>query len=148
MKKTKLLAFSLFVLFTTMSGFSQVYNTNVKQEREEVFTADERDNIQVWFKEQTDNLGLNAEKRRAYENVLVQNLNTMYHITDKDKKYSDEELKSKFDEQVMKINKEVESILTKEQYNKHQKSLQRIQKAFHNRVDGNTKKIIDLDEQE
>lgn len=53
MKKSKTIAFILFIFCAGLSSYAQEYNTN-KKEREEVFTADERDNIQIWFQEQAE----------------------------------------------------------------------------------------------
>ena len=116
------LFYTLILLFLCFSISSQTL-TEKQKEREknkvEIYTPDEKDNIQRWFYEATNKLELSETVRSEYNRILSDIVFDIRRLNDKDKDYSKTEIDTKFDALVKKANKEVKDILTKEQYSMH-----------------------------
>ncbi len=116
------LFYTLLLLFLCFSISSQTM-TEKQKEREknkvEIYTPDEKDNIQRWFYEATNMLELSETVRSEYSRILTDILFDIRRLNDKDKDYSKTEIDTKFDALVKKANKEVKDIITKEQYSMH-----------------------------
>jgi len=125
------LIYTLLMFLVCFSISSQ--NLTEKQKEHEknkvdIYSADEKDNIQRWFYEETNKLGLSEAKRAEYNRILSDNIFDIRRLNDKDKDYSQTERDTKFDILVKKTNKEVKSILTEEQYIMHLKHFEKLVK--------------------
>ena len=110
-----------FVLFA-ISVKSQTL-TEKQKEREknkvDIYSSEEKDNLQRWFYEQTNMLGLSESVRDNYEGIISDNVFDMRRLNDKDSGNSQEEIISKFNKLVNKTNASVKPLLTDDQYTKH-----------------------------
>ncbi|WP_271764772.1 hypothetical protein [Aquimarina algiphila] len=124
------------LLFFCISVFSQTQEEK-QAEREknkvEIFTSGEKDNLQFFFKEQVDKMKLTEDLRDDYYGIILYYTNKMRRIGDKNKGYTEAEIKTKFDAMVIKLNDEVKEILTKEQYPMHRESFSKIVTSVYNR---------------
>lgn len=135
MKIIHTLLLALIMSASTFS-FAQVQQKQSKKPvRIDVFTPGEKDQIQFWFHEQSDSLKLNTDQYNTYTNVILTNLTTIYHLTDRDKNFSIPEIKKRLGSIINKINKQSKPILDAQQYNEHLVTMGRLEKAFNNRLD-------------
>jgi len=122
MKLTYTLAFTLIGLFTCITVSGQTL-TEKQKEREknkvEIYTSDEKDNIQMWFYNKTNEMNLSKPVRDQYNQIITDNIFDMRRLNDKDKDYTQDEINIKFDKLVEKTNASVKPILTNEQYEMH-----------------------------
>lgn len=135
---TLLLTVMFVGVSTTTFAQSKLKNTK-KSTKIDVFTPEEKDNIQVWFLERTDELKLNSKQNEEYTKVLLSNLNALFHLTDTDKNYSISEIKDKMDNIFIKINKESKPIMSLKQYETHLLTLERLEGFYKNRLNNPSK---------
>lgn len=85
----------------------------------EIFTLEERDNIQMWVQEEVEKMGLSEEEISEYNNILLYYLGKIRRFDDKDKGNSKEEILQKLDQIIIKQNADVKEVLSEEQYKMH-----------------------------
>ncbi|WP_053977847.1 hypothetical protein [Mangrovimonas xylaniphaga] len=118
-------------------------NTLTPKEKErmankvEVFTPDERDNIQMWFYEQTNKLGLSESTRNTYASILSDHIYELGRLTDKDKNYDQAEILSKIEEDKTKVNAKIKPLLTESQYQQHLEHYNRVLDVYIKRIKEN-----------
>lgn len=140
---TLLFMFMLSSISTTVfaqdKNLSQNKNTTKKISKIDVFTPEEKDEIQFWFIEQTDSLNLKPSVKVAYGKVIESNLNAIFHLTDPEKNYSVSEIKDKLDEIFVKINKEAKSLMDNDQYEKHLVTMELMENGYKYRLNNPSK---------
>lgn len=128
------------LLAGSISGVAQVkHQKSKKSVKIDVFTPDEKDQIQFWFNEQRDSLKLNYKQKEEYTAVIVRNLNAVYHLTDSNKGYSVSEIKDKLNKIFDKIHAESKAIMDNGQYQEHLVNMERIHRVYENRLDNPSK---------
>jgi hypothetical protein len=90
-----------------------------EENKVEIFSVKERDNVQLWSQEEVSKMGLSEEERSKYSNTILHYLSKMRRLDDKDMGYSKEEMIKEMDELVVKQNAELKEWLTEEQYKMH-----------------------------
>ena len=90
-----------------------------EENKVEIFTLEERDNIQMWVQEEVEKMGLSEEEISEYNNILLYYLGKIGRFDDKDKGNSKEEILQKLDQLIIKQNADVKEILSEEQYKMH-----------------------------
>lgn len=121
--------FVLAFLLLTSSSFSQ-QTTNKQKESEQrkvnIFTSEEKDNLQVFYTQQVDKMKLSEDKREAYYNILLFHTHQMSRLDDKDKDYTDAEITEKFNSSQDRMNEKMKLLLTPEQYVMHLEAFSKI----------------------
>jgi hypothetical protein len=100
-----------------------------------IFTPEERANLQLWFYEQTQLMGLTEKTDIEYERIFYTYIYQMSRLNDKDKDYCDEEMNDLFEQLVDKMNVEMKQLLTKEQYIQHLENFGEITRSVYRRMD-------------
>ncbi len=121
------LTFSL-ILVTTL-GFSQKMSQKQKereQNKVNIHTSKENDNLQRFYAEEVDKMGLSDEKREEYYNILLSHTYDMSRLDDKDKDYTETEITEKFNAVIDKMNIKMKELLTPEQYVMHLETFSKI----------------------
>lgn len=90
-----------------------------EENKVEIFSVKERDNVQLWSQEEVSKMGFSEEERSKYSNTILHYLSKMRRLDDKDMGYSKEEMIKEMDELVVKQNAELKEWLTEEQYKMH-----------------------------
>ena len=90
-----------------------------EENKVEIFTLEERDNIQMWVQEEVEKMGLSEEEINEYNNILLYYLGKLRRFDDKDKGNSKEEVLKKMDQLIIKQNADIKEILSEEQYEMH-----------------------------
>jgi hypothetical protein len=134
MKRIKTIFIALF-LIAFSNAFAQDNKTNEEtKEKVALFTSAEKDNIQMWFYERVNEMSLTEATREQYYSIILYYSVKMGRLNDPKKGYTKDEVKTRFDSYVFKINDEVKLILTEEQYNEHQKNYGEIVKNISNKL--------------
>jgi hypothetical protein len=116
-----LVFFPALVLFVwgTESVQAQTAPSDKKDNKVEIFTDEERDNLQIWFYNETKSAIPEQEIRDEYYSVVLYYVVKMKRLNDKDKGLSKDKVYSEYLKLQKKQNKEVKKILNNAQYAKH-----------------------------
>ncbi len=124
------------LFITSLSIFSQTQEEKLQERQQnkvEIFTSNEKDNLQVFFEEQVNKMKLTENLRDDYYGIVLYYTNKMGRIGDKNKGYTASEIKTKFDAMVIQLNDEIKEVLTTEQYQIHRESFGKIVTSVYNR---------------
>ena len=105
-----------------------------EENKVEIFTLEERDNIQNWVQEEVEKMGLSEEEISEYNNILLYYLGKIRRFDDKDKGNSKEEILQKLDQLIIKQNADVKEILSEEQYIMHLEFYDKMTLMMENRI--------------
>ena len=116
MKKLKYLLLLSFV-FTFSNIQSQEYT---KAERKvQIFTPDEKDNLQMWFHRERYKMEFTEEELDQYYSVIFYYIAKISRLDDLDKGYTKEEFKVELNKLLDKQNIDLQEMLTAERYEIH-----------------------------
>lgn len=120
-KTTYLFCIVLLMSIGIQAQNSQLSRKQIEREKNkvEIFTPEERDNIQRWFYEQTNSMKLTEEVRSEYSGTLVYYTYDMRRLNDKDQNRTHEEVLADFVKLYDRANEAVRPLLTDEQYKLH-----------------------------
>ena len=91
-----------------------------KEERKvEIFSSEEKDNLQLWFNDEVKRMDLNEEEMSQYSSIIVYYVAKIARLDDKDKDYSPERFKKELNSLLARQDKELEDLLTPEQFEIH-----------------------------
>ncbi|TXG39228.1 hypothetical protein [Seonamhaeicola maritimus] len=120
---------ALSLILVTINGFSQ-QKTQEQKEREknkvELYTPEEKDNLQNFYAEEVNKMKLSEEIKSEYYNILLFYTHSMSRLDDKDKDYTQEEISGKFNILHFKMNEKMKALLTPEQYVIHLETFNKI----------------------
>lgn len=131
MKTFKLIFVSIFVLtFNTVFGQSQK-ELDREKNKVEIFTVEERANLQLLFYERTKAMNLSEDVEEEYYRYLLHYVYDMQRLNDKDKDFTNEEMKSELSKLVTKMNSKIKPILREDQFKLHKKNWNNIMKVVY-----------------
>ncbi|MGB5428285.1 hypothetical protein [Eudoraea sp.] len=91
-----------------------------KEERKvEIFSSEEKDNLQLWFQDEAKRMDLNEEEMSQYSSIIVYYVAKIARLDDKDKGYSPERFKKELNSLLAKQDEELKELLTPEQFEIH-----------------------------
>ncbi|WP_297706452.1 hypothetical protein [uncultured Eudoraea sp.] len=91
-----------------------------KEERKvEIFSSEEKDNLQLWFQDEAKRMDLNEEEMSQYSSIIVYYVAKIARLDDKDKDYSPERFKKELNSLLAKQDEELKELLTPEQFEIH-----------------------------
>ena len=108
---------SLFWLACTLTAYAQ--QGSKEDMKVKIFTAEERDNLQLWYHEEIQRMGLTEEKDSQYNSILIYYIAKISRLDDKDQDLSKAEFKERLDEYLKKQDADLREILTDEQFTIH-----------------------------
>ena len=85
----------------------------------QIFTHEERDNLQLWYNEELQRMDLSEEKESQYNSILFYYIAKITRLDDKDQDLSKEEFMAKLNEYLDKQDQDLKEILTEEQFAIH-----------------------------
>ena len=92
-----------------------------KEERKvQIFTYEEKANLQNWFNEEIQRMELTEEQAAQYNSIIVYYIAKISRLDDKDKDYSKEQFKKELNKLLKKQDAELKEILSPEQFEIHQ----------------------------
>ena len=105
------------ILFCAASADAQEMS---KEERKvQIFTYEEKANLQNWFHEEIKRMDLTEEQSAQYNSILVYYVAKIARLDDKDKDYTKEEFKVELSKLLDKQDAELKEILSQEQFEVH-----------------------------
>jgi len=122
--------FMISVSAQTLTPKEKEYEENKVQ----IFTVNERDNLINWFIERSKLMKLTEDKEDEYTTVLLFYYVKMGRLDDKDKGNTKEEIIQKMDILLKKQDKEIKEILTQQQYEIHLENYGKFIKSIKNRI--------------
>ncbi len=122
-----------FFLFFSYSAFAQTQKTT----QTELFSNVERDSLQMWFYDRATVMGLKDDKREEFYNIVLYHTYKMRALEKKEKGYTPEEIRSKFEALITKQNTEVKAILDEKQYRYYLETYDKLLEDVYKRKDWN-----------
>ncbi len=137
MKITLIIAITSIILLFSISVNAQELTAKQKEyekNKVEIFTVKERDNLQYWIQQEFAKMNLSEEKEDEYINILISFKAKIGRLVDKDKDYSKEEILQEIDKLISTQNKAVKNILSKEEYDMHLETYDKLLLSIKNRI--------------
>jgi hypothetical protein len=117
MTKLKYFLLILLLVLTFPNIYAQEYTT--AERRVQIFTPDEKDNLQMWFHNEIYKMEFTEEELDEYYAVIFYYVAKISRLDDLDKGYTKEEFKVELDKFLVKQEVELKEMLTEERYNLH-----------------------------
>ena len=115
--KLKYFYLILSLVFTLPNLYAQEYT---KAERKvQIFTPEEKDNLQMWFHREIYKLEFTEEELDEYYAVIFYYIAKISRLDDLDKGYTEEEFKEELNKYLKKQDADLKEMLTEERYNIH-----------------------------
>jgi len=107
----------ILVLLITLGTASAWAQSGTKEANKvEIFTYEEKANLQNWFQEEIKSMELTQETEAQYSSIITYYISKIARLDDKDQDYSKEEFKAKLNEYLVKQDKDLIEILSPEQF--------------------------------
>ncbi len=91
-----------------------------KEERKvQIFTYEEKANLQNWFNEEVKRMDLSEEAEAQYNSIIVYYIAKISRLDDKDQEFTKEEFKAELNKYLAKQDTELQEVLTPEQFAIH-----------------------------
>jgi len=128
----------MFIIFISFqSALGQTLKTEKQRKLQDakvsIFTPEENANIGRWLNIRVDEMEMNDGTRQEYDRIFYSYIYNMSRLNDKDKDFTHDEVVEKFDEAVIKMNKELKEILSTEQYINHLENFGAIVRNVYNK---------------
>ena len=124
------------LLFSSYLSMGQT-NDEKQQQRQnnkvEIFTSSEKDNLQSFVAEQVEKMNLTEDLQDDYYMIIGYHSNKMARLNDKDSDLTEQQIISKFKIILGIMDKDVQEILSKEQFDIHKESFDKIVTSVYNR---------------
>ncbi len=114
-KLTYLLLVSFVFTFSTI----QSQDLSKEERKVQIFTPDEKDNLQMWFHKEIHKMEFTEEELDDYYAIIFYYVSKISRLDDLDKHYTKEEFKEKLNTLLAKQNKDLQEMLTTERYELH-----------------------------
>ena len=105
-----------------------------QENKMQIFTLEERNNIQNWIQKEFAQMNLSEEKEAQYSTILLSYMGKIQRLDDKDMGNSKEDIIQKMDEMIVNQDKELEKILSPEEFAMHVKIYDRLLLSVKNRI--------------
>lgn len=134
MKKISILLVFVFGSVVSVIGQNTMSEQQIRRQAakvDTVYTVEERANMSMWFNERVNEMNLSNDVRDEYDAIVFSSIYDMSRLNDKDKHYTNEEMRLKFDKIVDQMNMEVKELLTTEQYINHLENFAEIERSIY-----------------
>jgi hypothetical protein len=109
----------LFIASTLIFFNLNAQELSNEESKVEIFSSEEKDNLQLWFQNEVKRMDLNDEEMSQYSSIIVYYIAKIARLDDKDKGYSPERFKKELNSLLGKQDKELEELLSPEQFKIH-----------------------------
>ena len=131
--KFKLIIILLALLSTGVIS-AQEKGAENKERKVELFSSEERDNLQFWINDEIDKLGLSPKMRDEYVSVMLYYVVKISRLDDNDKGYEKSEILERFEILINKMHAEMKILLNADQYNQHLEIFKELTRSYKNRL--------------
>ena len=115
----KQFTFLVLTTFLTLTG-GYAQKSPAEDRKVQIFTHEEKANLQIWFNEEQKRMQLSEEQESEYSSVLTYYIAKISRLDDKDQDLSAAEFKAKLNEYLTKQEAEMKEMLTPQQFEIHQ----------------------------
>ena len=113
--------FRLFlIVFIIGSGSAIAQQIKKDDNKVQIFTYEEKANLQNWYREEAKRMQLTEEEEADYSSILVYYVAKIARLDDKDQMFTKEEFKKELNKYLVKQEAELKEILSPEQFEIHQ----------------------------
>jgi len=120
MKHLKLLLTILFLSFyVTSHGQKSQKQIDREKNRVEIFSDQERANLQLHFYDKTQEMNLSEDVEEEYYRLLLHYVYDIQRLNDKDKGLTNAEIKVDLEKLVTKMNSKIQPVLEEADYQTH-----------------------------
>ena len=135
MNKMKSILLSISLMFAFALNAQETKRTNSKsQTKVQLFSSEERDNLQFWIHDQVDQMELSNKVRDEYTSIILYYVVKIARLDDKDQDLPKAEILSRFDVFIDKLNSESQLIFDEDQYKKHMEIFKELTRSYKNRL--------------
>ncbi|OUR94544.1 hypothetical protein A9Q87_02610 [Flavobacteriales bacterium 34_180_T64] len=117
--KSVLVIILVFTSFNVNSQSSNDLKIERQKNRVEMFSSDERNELQIWFYHKTESMQLSDDEDNLYHGIIVLYMNKMMRLDDMDQDFTQDEIIEKVQLNFDMINSSVQPRLSDEQYTVH-----------------------------
>ncbi len=110
---------SIIILLLAFSVNAQTKKKSEDNPRVEIFTPEEKDNLQRWFHEEVDKMALTEEQMDEYAHVITYYVYKISRLDDRDQYYTEAYFIRDLNVLLDNQNRDLQGFLTKEQLEKH-----------------------------
>ena len=113
----KCLSLIALTLLTANVVFAQ--NTVEEDNKVQIFTYEEKANLQLWYNEELQRMGFSPEELSQYYSIVFYHVAKIARLDDKDQDFTEDEFKAELNKQLAKQDADLREILTEEQMEIH-----------------------------
>lgn len=110
----------LFAIFSLVYFNLNAQELSKEERKVEIFSSQEKDNLQLWFQDEVKRMNLSEEEMSQYSSIIVYYVAKIARLDDKDKDYSEARFKKELNSLLTRQDKELEDLLTAEQFEIHE----------------------------
>ena len=118
MLKTNIMK-NLLVLAAFIGFLSTYAQSTTEENKVQIFTYEEKANLQNWFQKEIQQMKLSQEQEASYSSIITYYVAKIARLDDKDQDYSKEEFKAKLNEFLGKQDADLKEILSDDQFAIH-----------------------------
>jgi uncharacterized membrane-anchored protein YhcB (DUF1043 family) len=134
MKHLKLLLTFLFLsLYVNSYGQQSQKQVDLEKNKVQIFSDEERANLQLHFYDKTKEMNLSEAAEEDYYRLLLHYVYDMQRLNDKDKDFTNEEVKLELEKLVTKMNSKIQPVLTEAHYQTHLNNFNDLLKSIYRR---------------
>ncbi len=134
MKHLKLLLIILFLsLYVNSYGQKSQKQIDREKNRVEIFSDQERANLQLHFYDKTQEMNLSEDVEEEYYRLLLHYVYDIQRLDDKDMALTDDEIKVELEKIVPKMNSKIKPVLSEADYQTHLNNFNDILKSIYRR---------------
>ncbi len=104
-------------LFTATMVNAQ--DTVEEDNKVQIFTYEEKANLQLWYNEELQRMGFSPEELSQYYSIVFYHVAKIARLDDKDQDFTEDEFKAELNKQLAKQDADLREILTEEQMEIH-----------------------------
>ena len=108
-----------FVIVLISVNFAYAQQTDEEDNKVQIFTYEEKANLQLWYNEELQRMGFTPEELSQYYSIVFYYVAKIARLDDKDQDFTEEEFKAKLNEYLAKQDLDLKEILTEEQFAMH-----------------------------
>ncbi|WP_296314080.1 hypothetical protein [Winogradskyella sp. UBA3174] len=133
MKTIKTFFTVIFILTLFNINAQSQKQINLEKNKVQIFSVEERANLQLHFYNKTKEMNLSEEVEEEYYKFLLHYVFDMQRLDDKDKDFTNDEVKEELEKLVTKMNTKIQPVLTEEHYQTHLNNFNDLLKSIYRR---------------
>ena len=109
----------LFVIVLISMSFAYAQQSDEDNNKVQIFTYEEKANLQLWYNEELQRMGFTPEELSQYYSIVFYYVAKIARLDDKDQDFTEDEFKARLNEYLEKQDRDLKEILTEEQFAIH-----------------------------